>query len=56
MDKLEYLLSQKLITQAQIKALDAMNDAKMWGLMILLKGGLAEIDRQIDEIEGGDIL
>lgn len=56
MTLLEYLQSQKLITEAQIKALDRMNDAKMWGLMILLKGGLAEIDRQIDEIQAGDIL
>ena len=56
MNKLEYLQSQKLITEAQIKALDRMNDAHMWGLMIMLKAGLAEIERQIDEIMGGDIL
>lgn len=53
---IEYLKSQKLITEAQIKALDQMNAAEMWGLMIMLKAGLAEIDQQIDEIMGGDIL
>lgn len=56
MDKLEYLQIQKLITEAQIKALDRMNAAEMWGLMIMLKAGLAEIERCIDEIMGGDIL
>lgn len=53
MSKLEYLQSQKLITEAQIKALNAMNDAHYWGLLILLKAGLTEIDRHI---MGGDIL
>jgi len=53
---IEQLKSQKLIYQAQIKALDAMNDAHFWGLMIMLRAGLAEIDRQIDEIQAGDIL
>jgi len=56
MDKLEYLLLQKQITEAQIKALDRMNDASMWATMIMLKAGLAEIEKCIDEIMGGDIL
>lgn len=56
MDKLEFLQSQKLILQAQITALDRMNDAHYWGLIITLKAGLAEIDRQIDEIIRADIL
>lgn len=53
---LEYLQSQKQITEAQIKALDAMNAAEMWTMVIMLKATLAEIDRQIDELESGDIL
>lgn len=56
MDKLQYLQSQKLITEAQIKALDRMKVASAFEWMIALKAGLAEIDRQIDEIMGGDIL
>lgn len=56
MDKLQYLQSQKLITEAQIKALDRMHVASAFEWMIALKAGLAEIDRQIDEIMGGDIL
>ena len=53
---IEQLKSQKLITEAQIKALDAMNAAEMWGLMIMLKASVKEIDRQIDELESEDIL
>jgi hypothetical protein len=56
MDKLEHLQSQKLITEAQIKALDRMRVASAFEWMIALKAGLAEIERQIDEIMGGDIL
>lgn len=56
MDKLQYLQSQKLITEAQIKALDRMQVASAFEWMIALKAGLVEIDRQIDEIMGGDIL
>lgn len=56
MEKLEYLQSQKLITEVQIEALDRMGDANMWAHEIMLKGGLSEIDRQIDEIQAGDIL
>lgn len=50
MDKIEYLQSQRAIYAAEIEALDRMNAAEMWGLMIMLKAGLAEIDRQIDEL------
>lgn len=56
MEKLEFLQSQKKITEAQIEALDRMNAAEMWGMKIMLKVGLEEIDRQIGEIEAGDIL
>lgn len=56
MEKLEFLQSQKLITEAQIKALDRMKIASAFEWMIALKAGLEEIERQIDEIIGGDIL
>lgn len=57
MNILENLQSQKLIYQAQIQALDRMRDASMWAMMIMLKAGLVEIERQIDELLGaGDIL
>lgn len=56
MNLLDYLKSQKLITEAQIKVLDRMQVASAFEWMIALKAGLAEIDRQIDEIMGGDIL
>lgn len=50
MSKLEYLQSQQLIFQAQITALDKMRVASAFEWMIALKAGLAEIERQIDEI------
>ena len=50
MEKIDYLQSQRAIIAAQIEALDRMNAAEMWGLMIMLKAGLSEIDRQIDEL------
>lgn len=50
MEKIEYLQSWRAIKAAEIEALDRMNAAEMWGLMIMLKAGLAEIDRQIDEL------
>jgi hypothetical protein len=56
MEKLEYLQSQKLIYEAQIKALDKMRVASAFEWMIALKAGLAEIERQIDELENSDIL
>ena len=56
MEKIEYLQSQKLITEAQIKALDRMKIASAFEWMIALKAGLEEIERQIDELQSGDIL
>lgn len=56
MTKLEYLQSQKLITEVQIMALDKMQVASAFEWMITLKAGLTEIERQIMEIEGEDIL
>ncbi len=50
MEKIEYLQSQRAIKAAGIVALDRMNDAGMWPMMILLKAEVAEIDRQIDEL------
>lgn len=56
MNKLEFLQSQKLIMEAQITALDKMRVASAFEWMIALKASVVEIDRQIMEIEGGDIL
>lgn len=56
MTLLEFLQSQKLITEVQIKALDKMRVASAFEWMIALKAGLAEIERQIIEIESEDIL
>lgn len=56
MDIITYLQVQKLIEEAKLKALDRMNSAEMFGLMIMVKAGIAEIDRQIDELIGSDIL
>lgn len=56
MTKLEFLQSQKLITEAHIKALDRMQVASAFEWMITLKAGLVEIERQIIEIESEDIL
>lgn len=50
MEKIDYLQSQRYIIAAEIEALDRMNAAEMWGMMIMLKAGLKEIDRQIDEL------
>lgn len=50
MEKIDYLQSQRAITAAEIEALDRMNAAEMWGLMIMRKAALVEIDRQIDEL------
>lgn len=50
MEKIDYLQSQRAIKAAGIVALDRMNDAGMWPMMILLKAEVAEIDRQIDEL------
>lgn len=56
MTLLEFLQTQKLITEAQIKALDRMQVASAFEWMIALKAGLVEIERQIIEIELDDIL
>lgn len=50
MEKIDYLQSQRAITAAEIEALDRMNAAEMFGLMIMRKSALVEIDRQIDEL------
>lgn len=56
MNLLEHLQSQKLITEAQIKALDRMQVASAFEWMIALKASVVEIERQIIEIEVEDIL
>lgn len=56
MEPIDFLQRQRAIYAAEIVALDRMNAAEMWGLMIMLKAGMAEIDRQIDELIGDDIL
>lgn len=50
MEKIDYLQSQRAIKAAGIMALDRMNDAGMWPMLILLKAEAAEIDKQIDEL------
>lgn len=50
MEKIDYLQSQRAIKTAGIVALDQMNDAGMWPMMILLKAEVVEIERQIDEL------
>lgn len=56
MNKIEYLQSQKLITEAQILALKKMQIASAFEWKIALEAGLVEVERQIAELEMGDIL